>query len=241
MYDDLLLEVRRPAQYLGGEWNVSNKDFDNASIKFALSFPDLYEIGMSNLGLRIIYGLLNSFPDVVCERFFAVDSDLERLLRLQKREILSLESRKRLIEFDLAGFSLGSELGYTNVLNILDLANFPLKASLRDHTYPLVIGGGPCVLNPEPMHDFFDFFVIGEAEDLIREVLDTYRKYKKAYKSGRMEKTELLSVLSNLEGVYVSCLYEVIYSTEGKIKEFRAKRKDAPLKIKKRFVKDLDS
>ncbi len=182
MYDDILLQVKKPAQYIGHEWNVTAKDFDKAAIKFALSFPDLYEIGMSNLGLRIIYGVLNNIPDVVCERFFAVDSDLEGILRSEKREILSLESRKKLSEFDLAGFSLGSELDYTNVLNILELAHLPLKASLRDSKYPLVIGGGPCTLNPEPMHDFFDFFVIGEGEDLILEIVSAYRKYKNAYR-----------------------------------------------------------
>jgi len=241
MYEDILLEVKRPAQYIGQEWNVANKNFNNAVVKFALSFPDLYEIGMSNLGVRIIYGLLNSVLDIACERFFAVDIDMEKALRSRGKEILSLESHRRLIEFDLAGFSLGSELDYTNVLNILDLARFPLRADLRDHSYPLVIGGGPCALNPEPMYDFFDFFVIGEAEDLILEIVDTYRKYKNAYKSGRMDKTELLSVFAKLEGVYVPPFYEVTYDTEGRLKEFKPKREGVPFKVKKRFVQDLNS
>lgn len=240
MYEDILLDIKRPAQYLGREWNVAAKDFDKAAVKFALSFPDLYEIGMSNLGLRIIYGLLNAVPDITCERFFAVDSDLEKILRLENREILSLESRRKLSEFDLAGFSLGSELGYTNVLNILDLACLPLKASQRDYRYPLIIGGGPCVLNPEPMHDFFDLFVIGEAEDLILEIVDTYRKYKNVYKTGEMSKIELLSEISKLEGVYVPSFYNVAYDREGKIKEFKPNAGSAPQKIKKRFVKDLN-
>lgn len=240
MYEDILLDIKRPAQYIGNEWNVAVKDFDKAAVKFALSFPDLYEIGMSNLGLRIIYGLLNSIADVTCERFFAVDSDLEKILRLKGREILSLESQKSLSEFDLAGFSLGSELDYTNVLNILDLARLPLKASQRDERYPLIIGGGPCVLNPEPMHDFFDFFVIGEAEDLILEIVDTYRRYKSAYKSKEMDKKELLSILSKLEGVYVPSFYDLAYDHEGKIKEFNPNTDSAPPKIKKRYVKDLN-
>ncbi len=240
MYEDILLNIKRPAQYIGHEWNVAAKDFDRAAVKFALSFPDLYEIGMSNLGLRIIYGLLNNIPDITCERFFAVDSDLEKILRLEGKEILSLESRRKLSEFDLAGFSLGSELDYTNVLNILDLAHLPLKASLRNSKYPLIIGGGPCVLNPEPMHDFFDFFVIGEAEDLILEIIDTYRRYKNAYKAGEMDKKELLSILSKLEGVYVPSFYDLAYDSEGKVKEFKPNLDSAPHKIKKRFVKDLN-
>ncbi|PIP19975.1 MAG: B12-binding domain-containing radical SAM protein [Candidatus Omnitrophica bacterium CG08_land_8_20_14_0_20_41_16] len=268
MYDDILLQVKRPAQYIGHEWNATAKDFDKAAIKFALVFPDLYEIGMSNLGVRIIYGELNNIPDLVCERFFAVDSDLEGILRSEKREILSLESRKKLSEFDLVGFSLGSELSYTNVLNILDLAHLPLRASSRDHSYPLVIGGGPCVLNPEPMHDFFDFFVIGEAEDLILEIVNTYRKYKNAYrsqghglasdsqshrpeghgltsdsqshKSGKMSKTELLLELAKLDGVYVPSFYDVAYAKDGRTIKFEPKIEGVPHKIKKRFVKDLN-
>ena len=240
MYEDILLNIKRPGQYIGKEWNVAAKDFESAKVKFALSFPDLYEIGMSNLGLRIIYGLLNTITDVTCERFFAVDSDLEKILRLEGREILSLESRRKLSEFDLAGFSLGSELDYTNVLNILDLAHLPLKASERDHKYPLIIGGGPCVLNPEPMHDFFDFFVIGEAEDLILEIVDTYGRYKDQYKAGKMKKRELLSALAKLEGVYVPSFYDLTYDQEGKLKEFKANIESAPRKIKKRFVKDLN-
>ncbi|MFA5356812.1 MAG: TIGR03960 family B12-binding radical SAM protein [Candidatus Omnitrophota bacterium] len=241
MYEDILLDVKRPGQYIGKEWNSSGKDFDNALIKFALIFPDLYEIGMSNLGVRIIYGLLNGISDSVCERFFAPDIDLEKILRLNKREILSLDSRRRLMEFDLAGFSLGSELGYTNALNILDLARLPLRARERGHNYPLVIAGGPCTLNPEPMHDFFDFFVIGEAEELLLEVTDTYRKYKDAYKSGKMPKSELLCILSKIEGVYAPSLYDVDYDGQGAIKRFAPNREGVPLKIKKRFVRDLNS
>ena len=241
MYEDILLEVKRPGQYIGKEWNAADKSFDTALIKFAIIFPDLYEIGMSNLGVRIIYGLLNGISDVVCERFFALDIDLEKILRLSGREILSLDSRRRLMEFDLAGFSLGSELGYTNVLNILDLAHFPLKADERGYNYPLVIAGGPCTLNPEPMHDFFDLFVIGEAEELLLEVMDAYRKYKDAYKSGKMPKSELLHILSKIEGVYVPSFYDVDYDEQGVIKRFVPNREGVPLKVSKRFVRDLDS
>jgi len=240
MYEDILLKVNKPGQYIGGEINSSQKDFAASNIKFAIAFADLYEVGMSNLGLRIIYGALNNIPDVVCERFFSPAQDMEELLRLDNRQILSLESRRKLSEFDLAGFSLGSELDYTNVLNILQLGNIPLRSGLRDHTYPLVIGGGPCVLNPEPLHAFFDFFCIGEAEELILEVTDLYRKHKEEYKSGKLDKQELLCKFSQIEGIYVPSFYEVSYDSQGAITEFKPKIKSIPSKIKKRFVKDLN-
>jgi len=239
--DDILLQVNKPGRYIGQEWNLTQKDFDRSNIRFALCFPDLYEIGMSNLGIRIIYGILNNMPDVVCERFFSCDSDMEQNLRDKNREIYSLESKRRLKEFDLIGFSLGYELDYTNVLNILELGALPLESSLRDHTYPLVIGGGPCVFNPEPMHEFFDLFVIGEAEEVILEIIDIYRQSKSRFKAGKINKEELLIAFSNVEGVYVPSLYEVSYNSEGKIEEFRPKLAGIPLKIKKRFIKDLDS
>ncbi len=240
MYEDILLKVNKPAQYIGQEVNCAKKDFTAAKIKFAISFPDLYEVGMSNLGLKIIYGLLNDIPDVACERFFSPNQDMEELLRLESRQILSLESRRKLSEFDIAGFSLGSELDYTNVLNILELGGIPLKSASRDCTYPLIIGGGPCTLNPEPMHDFFDFFVIGEAEDAALEVINLYREYKEAYKTAKIDKQALLVKFSQIEGVYVPSLYEVSYDKDMAIKEFKPIFAGLPLTIKKRFVKDLN-
>lgn len=241
MLDDILLQVKKPGRYIGGEWNAVKKDFNPEQIKFALCFPDLYEIGMNNLGLRILYGILNNIQDACCERFFSPDLDLERFLRNRHIEIFSLESKKRLKEFDIIGFSLGYELGYTNVLNILDLGGIPLKSSLRDSSHPLVIGGGPCVLNPEPLHEFFDLFVIGEAEDAIIEIVDIYRKSKKQFKAGKIDKQDLLIMFSGVQGLYAPSLYEAIYNNEGKIEELRPKVKGIPTKIKKRFVKDLDS
>ena len=223
MTEDLLLSVHRPAQYIGNEWNASKKDFASCAISFALGFPDLYEIGMSNLGLRIIYGVLNSIPDVVCERFFAVEADMEAVLRNSNSKLSSWETNQELMRFDILGFSLGSELNYTNVLSILELAGLPLQSSLRDSQYPLVIAGGPCTLNPEPMADFFDLFIIGEAEEAVVEVLNLYRKYKSDYKSGVLTKAGLLLELSRIEGVYVPALYT------------------STLKVKKRVVKDFDS
>ncbi|MDD5655219.1 MAG: B12-binding domain-containing radical SAM protein, partial [Candidatus Omnitrophica bacterium] len=241
MIEDILLQVHRPAQYLGNEWNAARDKFRSSAISFALGFPDLYEVGMSNLGLRIIYGILNNIPGLACERFFAPEADMEALLRSGKRGLFSLESNQELSSFDLLGFSLGSELNYTNVLNILDLTGLPLESSLRDHKFPLVIGGGPCTLNPEPMHEFFDLFIIGEAEEAMPELIAVYRKYKEDYKNGRMTKQELLLEFSGIEGVYAPVLYSAEYGSSGELTAFSPKNKTLPLKIKKRVVKDFDS
>ncbi|MDD4953779.1 MAG: TIGR03960 family B12-binding radical SAM protein [Candidatus Omnitrophica bacterium] len=241
MLEDILLQVKKPAQYIGQEWNVSRKDFQASQIKFALCFPDLYEIGMSNLALRIIYDILNSLPEVCCERFFAPDTDMEGILRSSNTRIPSLESHRPLREFDIIGFSLGSELDYTNILNILDLGSIPLEAGLRDHTYPLVIGGGPCVLNPEPMHEFFDLFVVGEAEELLLEFISLWRRHKEEYRSGKMSKQDLLLAFSRIPGIYVPSLYEVRYNPQGRIEKFSVKIEGAPEKVKKRIVGDLNT
>jgi radical SAM family uncharacterized protein len=241
MIEDLLLNVHRPAQYLGNEWNVSKKDFQSASVSFALGFPDLYEVGMSNLGLRIIYGVLNNLPEVTCERFFAPEEDMEASLKNAKRRLFSWESAQELINFDLLGFSLGSELNYTNVLSMLDLAGLPLLSSLRNQNYPLVIGGGPCTLNPEPMADFFDLFIIGEAEEAIVELLNLYRKLKPDYKSSRITKEDLLLRLSGIAGVYAPALYLPSYDSGGQLISFSPRFKELPLKIKKRIVSDFNS
>jgi len=241
MIEEFLEGVMKPARYIGQEWNVSKKNFETAKIKFGLCFPDTYEVGMSNLGIRIIYGLLNSEPDVVCERFFCPEIDFENNLRQKKQEIFSIESNRTAKEFDLFGFSLGNELCYTNVLNILDLAGFPLKSSLRDNSYPLVIGGGPCTLNPEPMHDFFDLFIIGEGEEVLKELVEAYLKLKPDYRNGDISKKDLLFKLSSIEGIYIPCFYDVNYDTDGKILEFKPNISGVPVKIKKRVVKDFEN
>ncbi len=241
MIDDILSQVHKPGRYIGGEWNVSRKDFESAAIKFALCFPDLYEVGMSNLGIRILYGILNDLDGVCCERFFSVAQDMENILRAAGTDIFSLESRRRLNDFDLVGFSLGYELSYTNVLNILELGGIPLLSSERDCRYPLVIAGGPCVLNPEPMHEFFDLFVIGEAEEVISEIVDVYRRLKDKFKKAKITKDELLLEFSRTEGVYVPSLYDVSYTASGEIEEFRPKVEGLPQRISKRFIRDLNS
>jgi radical SAM family uncharacterized protein len=241
MLEDILLQVNKPGRYIGGEWNSPKKDFNQTEIKFALCFPDLYEVGMSNLGARILYNILNNLPDVSCERFFCVAGDMEKILRDKQVEIFSLESKRGLKEFDIVGFSLGYELNYTNVLNILELGAIPLWATLRNQSHPLVIAGGPCALNPEPMHAFFDLFVIGEAEEVILEIIQIYRQFKSQFKAGKINKQDLLTQLVQIEGVYVPSLYEVIYNAKGKIEEFKPKINGIPQRIKKRFLRNLES
>ncbi|MFA5155896.1 MAG: TIGR03960 family B12-binding radical SAM protein [Candidatus Omnitrophota bacterium] len=227
--NDILSGIMKPGRYIGSEWNVSRKDFASAGVKFAICFPDLYEVGMSNLGIRILYAILNNIPDVACERLFSPGIDLESSLRSNKREIFSLESRRGLKEFDIAGFSLGNELGYTNILAILDLAGIPFSSRERGSGYPLIIGGGPCTLNPEPLHDFFDLFIIGEAEEAIVELVNAFRPLKDGFKNGSIGKKELLAKLASIEGVYVPSLYDVECGPQP------------PVKIKKRIISDLDS
>jgi radical SAM family uncharacterized protein len=241
MEEDFLLQVMKPARYIGREWNIPAKDFKNSAIRFLIAFPDLYEVGMSNLGLKILYGLLNKVPDLACERVFACELDMESLLRKQARGLFSLESASVLSEFNIIGFSLGSELDYTNVLNMLELGGIPLQASLRGHNDPLVIAGGPCVLNPEPMHEFFDLFVIGEGEEVILELVGVYRQHKEEFKSGRMSREDLLRCFSRIEGIYVPSLYDVKYGEGLEVEEFRPKDKDVPQTVRKRFVSNLDS
>jgi radical SAM family uncharacterized protein len=240
MTDELLLQVRKPARYIGQEWNVAKKDFLKAQVKFALAFPDLYEIGMSNLGIRILYGILNNSEGVLCERFFACDVDMESVLRNNNLALASLESKRLMREFDFIGFSLGYELSYTNVLNMLDLGGVPLRSAERGADFPLVIAGGPCVMNPEPMHEFFDLFVIGEAEEVIGEIVNTYRQHRGSYKTLRMNKLDLLMILAQIEGVYVPSFYEVSYNDQGRVIEFKAKHESVPLKVRKRFVENFE-
>ncbi|MEK6715601.1 MAG: TIGR03960 family B12-binding radical SAM protein [Candidatus Omnitrophota bacterium] len=239
MDEHILEQVYKPARYLGNEWNVSHKaqDYSNKTcLKFALCFPDLYEIGMSHLGFRIIYGLLNETEGLSCERVFAPAQDLEDLLRKEDISLISLESGALLYKFDIIGFSLSHELLYTNVLNILELAHIPLYARERNANYPLIIGGGYASVNPEPLADFFDCFVIGEAEEVILELAECVRRSKL---TGDNRK-ELLRKLSQIKGVYVPSLYIVEYNQDGTIKSFSPSDNSPCVKIEKRIVRNLD-
>jgi radical SAM family uncharacterized protein len=231
--DKMLYQVKKPARYTGGEWNSITKDWLQTPIRVALSYPDLYEIGMSNMALPILYEILNSQPDVLAERVFAPWPDMEALMRAEAIPLFSLESRHALKEFDIIGFSLGHELTYTNVLNMLDLAEIPVLASERDDSHPLVIAGGSCALNPEPMADFIDFFVIGDGEDVLLELLDCFRDCKER---GR---EEILRQLATVPGVYVPSLYRVTYQGNGQLESLTPTMPQASPTVKRRIVSSL--
>jgi len=236
-FEKVIEQVRKPARYLGNEWNVVKKDFSKTDIKVALCFPDVYDIGMSHLGFRIIYGLLNSRDDTLCERVFAPWPDLSAILIKESLPLFSLESKTPLNKFDILAFTLAYELSYTNILEILKLGRIPLKAEDRGLEHPLIIGGGPCAVNPEPLADFFDLFVIGDGEESVGELVDTFRRMK----SGNLkDKPELLLELGKIDGVYVPSFYNVRYDKNGMIEAFNSLKKEIPGAINKRIVHDLD-
>ena len=208
--DDILPKVTKPARYTGGEYNAVHKDHADVQVKFALAFPDTYEIGMSNLGIRILYHILNKRSDTVAERVFAPWTDMEAEMRAHEIPLYALESGTPIRDFDIIGFSLGYELTYTNVLNMLDLAGIPVLASERGEDDPLIIAGGCCTVNPEPMADFIDAFVIGEGEEVVHEIVDAFKAHLPAEalaKEGRAEgKESLLGKLAEVPGVYVPSL-----------------------------------
>jgi len=230
-----LLKVQKPARYTGGEINQVVKDWDAVRTHFALIFPDLYDLGMSNLGLAILYDLLNQRPDVLAERAFAPWSDMEAALRQANIPLYSLESKHPLASFDIVGFSLPYETLYTNTLNILDLAGIPLFTAERDERHPLVIAGGHAAFNPEPMHAFIDAFVIGEGEEVVQEIVDAHQSWK----ASEASRQELLISLSQIWGVYVPSLYEAHYEANGVFSHIEKKLNEAPLPVVKRIVARL--
>jgi len=227
--DEVLYGVSRPARYTGGEWNSIVKDWNAVPIRVALAFPDVYEVGMSNLALPILYKILNEQPDILAERVFAPWLDMEDQMRKHHMPLFSLESKRPLSDFDVIGFSLGYELTYTNVLNMLNLADIPVYSRERDDSHPLVIAGGSCVFNPEPMADFIDLFIIGEAEEAILAFLDVFR----AYRGGRVQ---LLREAAKLPGVYVPSFYEVAYNNDGTLAAFSPVVPEARLPIERQII-----
>lgn len=231
----ILLSVRKPARYINNEINSIKKDLSKVDLKFALCFPDIYEIGMSNLGINILYGLLNERENIACERVFAPWLDYEEALKASNKPLISLENSLPLNKFDVVGFSLQYELCHTNVLNMLDLGGMKLYAKERSQSDPIIIGGGPICYNPEPVADFFDLFLIGDGEEAIIEIFDKIVELKKKGAS----KSKILEELTAIQGVYVPSLFDVIYNDDGTINEIIPK-KDGYSSVSKRIVKDID-
>ena len=234
-FEALLLSVQKPGRYSGGEINSVIKDKQKVDVRFAFCFPDTYEIGMSHLGMKILYSQFNSREDIWCERVFAPWTDFEEVMRREKLPLFALESRDPIKDFDFIGFTLQYEMAYTNVLNMLDLAGVLLKSKDRKELSPLVVAGGPCACNPEPLADFVDIFFLGEGEEVDLEVIDLYKEHKKKGSS----KEEFLKAAAKIEGVYVPSLYDLEYNPDGTIASLSAKG-DTPKSVKKRIIKDLD-
>ena len=231
-----LKQVEKPARYVGGEWGQTIKDKTKVDIRFAFCFPDTYEIGMSNLGIRILYDVLNDRADTWCERVYAPWTDMEKIMREQNIPLFALESGDPVKDFDFIGFTLQYELCYTNMLNMLHLAGVPIRTSDRTGTMPIVVCGGPCMYNAEPMADFIDLCIIGEGEEVMDELMTLYAAHKKA----GFDRAAFLHDCAKIEGIYVPSLYDVAYHEDGTIASFTPRYDDIPVKIRKRIVKDMD-
>ncbi|MCD8366745.1 MAG: TIGR03960 family B12-binding radical SAM protein [Clostridiales bacterium] len=232
----ILPRVQKPARYTGGEYREIQKDKAAVDTRFAFCFPDTYEIGMSNLGMRILYGAINEMDGVWCERCFAPWGDMEEEMRRAELPLFALESGDPIRDFDLVAFSLGYEMAYTNVLNMLDLAGIPLYAAQRGEEWPIICAGGTCAYHAEPLADFIDLFFLGEGEELDPEVIECYRTCKRQGKS----KTEFLEEAVKIPGVYVPSFYQVTYNEDGTLRSMTPTH-GAPAKVTKRIIKDLDS
>ena len=234
----LLQAVSKPARYTGNELNAVKKDHELMKCSWALALPDVYEVGMSNLGLKILYQVLNDREDTVAERVYAPWIDMEEKMRKENLELWSLESFSPVKTFDFVGFSLQYEMIYTNILNMLDLAKIPLQSAARGGSDPFVVGGGPCVYNPEPVAEFFDLFIIGEGEEVVEELTELFIDWKTAQCPGG--RAAFLRRAAQIEGIYVPSLYEIAYDGP-KVTEVKAIVPEAKALIYKRVVKDLDA
>lgn len=234
--DEILLSIDKPARYIGGELNSRNKALEDIDIRFIMCFPDVYEIGMSHIGMQILYDLLNRREDTFCERLFSPWIDLDKVLREKSIPLFSLESQKPVKNSDFLGITLQYEMCYTNILQILELSDIPVFSEERDENHPLVIGGGPCAYNPEPIADFFDMFYIGEGEVVYYELLDLYKKHKD---SGYNRKS-FLREAAKIPGIYVPSLYEVEYNKDFTLQSFLPIYDDIPKVIQRQVVSDMD-
>lgn len=233
--DEILLKIEKPARYIGGEVNSVMKDKEAVDVRFAMCFPDVYEIGMSHLGIQILYDMFNKFEDTWCERVYSPWTDLDKIMREQQIPLFALESQDPVKDFDFLGITLQYEMCYTNILQVLDLSGIPLCAEARTWEDPIVIGGGPCSYNPEPIADFFDLFYIGEGETMYRRLLDLYKECK----AKGVSREDFLHKAGMLPGIYCPALYSVSYKEDGTIASFTPKYEDVPVMIDKEMVDDL--
>lgn len=233
--DEILLNIEKPARYIGNEVNSVMKDKEKVDIRFAMCFPDVYEIGMSHLGIQILYHMFNERPDVWCERVYSPWPDLDQIMREKQIELFALESQDPIRSFDFLGITIQFEMCYTNILQVLDLSGIPLQASERTEEDPIVIGGGPCAYNPEPIADFFDLFYIGEGETVYDRLLDAYKENKKAGGSRR----KFLEAACQIPGIYVPMFYDAQYHEDGTLRAFTRNFDKAPEMIEKQVLMDV--
>ena len=233
--DEILLKIEKPARYIGNEVNSVMKDKSEVDIRFAMCFPDVYEIGMSHLGIQILYDMFNQREDVWCERVYSPWLDLHKIMKEEQIPLFALESQDPIRDFDFLGITIQYEMCYTNILQILDLSRIPIHSRDRGETDPIVIGGGPCTYNPEPLAEFFDIFYIGEGETVYDELLDAYKEYRAAGKS----RLEFLERAAQIEGLYVPMFYDAAYHEDGTLASFTPNNEHAPSVIKKQMVLDV--
>ncbi len=233
--DEILLTVDKPARYIGGEVNMQVKDPAKVDIRFCMCFPDVYEIGMSHLGIQILYDIINRRSDTYCERVYSPWTDMDKLMREKNIPLFALESQDPIKDFDFLGITLQYEMCYTNILQVLELSQIPIYAKERGENDPIVIGGGPCSYNPEPIADFFDFFYIGEGETVYDQLLDAYKESKQQGKTRK----EYLEMVAQIEGMYVPAFYDVAYNEDKTIKSFTKNNPAAPDKVRKQVEMNL--
>lgn len=235
--DDILMKIEKPARYIGHEVNAVIKDKSKVNVRFAMCFPDVYEIGMSHLGIQILYGMFNDMEDVWCERVYSPWVDLDAIMRKEKIPLFALESQDPIKDFDFLGITIQYEMCYTNILQVLDLSQIPLLAGERGNDCPIVIGGGPCTYNPEPIADFFDLFYIGEGETMYGPLLELYKQCRKE----GFDRVDFLRKAAKLPGMYVPMFYEANYNEDGTLKSFLPTEEGIPERVTKEIVTDMSS
>ena len=236
--DKILAAVEKPTRYTGGELNAVLKDPNSVDVRFGFCFPDTYEIAMSHLGLKILYHVLNKREDTFCERVFAPWVDMQEQLKKHDMKLFALETGDEITHFDMLGFTLQYELSYSNIVRMLMDAGIPVRAKDRDETYPIICGGGPCAYNAEPIAEIFDFFQLGEGEDMMNEVVSEYVKWKK---SGKKNKKDYLEAIARYDGIYVPSFYDVTYNSDGTVEKIVPNNENAKPKIRKRIMADFDT